>query len=69
LDNDNIRLIKLLPGVPLRFGLHYFKFASSPELYYNALSYTWGSEVDRAAISVNGRRLMVTRNLLEALSH
>lgn len=69
MDDDNIRLIKVLPGVPLRFGLHYFKFLSSPKQFYNALSYTWGSEVDRAAISVNGRRLMVTRNLLEALSH
>jgi hypothetical protein len=34
---------------------------------YEALSYTWGSEADKAEIRVNNRSMPVTRNLFEAL--
>ncbi len=39
------------------------------DVYYSALSYTWGDVKDMVSITVNGRELEVTRNLEAALRH
>lgn len=36
---------------------------------YSALSYVWGSEIDRVKIECNGCEVEVTKNLAEALRH
>ena len=64
---DELRLVRILPGEPLRFQLLKHKMAAVPP--YCALSYTWGTTTAHRAIDIGGRRLEVTENLANALAY
>lgn len=68
LEQGYIRLLKILPGEdsePVSCKLVTVSLTEEPE--YAALSYTWGIGAADQIISINGRRLMVGRNLEDAL--
>ena len=66
---DSIRILYLLPGQwneEVQVVLRVVCLSSNPE--YEALSYTWGSALERHTINVNsGNKLPVTDNLFRAL--
>jgi hypothetical protein len=65
---DEIRLLKLLPGVsgaPLRCEIRKTNFSQCPA--YEALSYVWGDQTKRNDIILQGHEFTVTRNLFDAL--
>ncbi|MCJ1243113.1 hypothetical protein MMC30_000310 [Trapelia coarctata] len=62
---SEIRLLKVLPGSPIRFELVPVKLSNAPD--YCALSYAWGDPRKCVSIHVNGRELLTTANLGHAL--
>lgn len=54
------------PAEPLEARLETHDIASNPE--YEALSYTWGHEPADSLLNIDGRRLLIRRNLLGALT-
>lgn len=69
---NQIRLLKLVTIT--EGGLPHFTFTivdlqNPPIVPYIALSYVWGSEIDRWPIVVDGARLMVTQNCWAALAY
>ena len=65
-----IRLVRIHPKGNKTDNLYLFHSALSEiEGQYFALSYTWGNAKDKVAISLNGRRFEVTRDLATALVH
>jgi hypothetical protein len=69
LKENEIRLLKLLPGAPddpIRAELFHITLEAG-HIPYNALSYTWGSQENFRAIFVDGRLVCVGSNLEEAL--
>ena len=58
---DCIRLIELLPGLPLRCKLSVSRLSDSPR--YDAVSYTRGSSYRHEVIEINGHKLAIRRNL------
>jgi hypothetical protein len=67
LNRRDIRLLRLLLGRPgtIEFSLETFKIGDCPR--FTALSYTWGTDDPRHAITVNLRRFLVRDSLWEAL--
>lgn len=74
-QSHHIRLLTLLPGQPqddIRITLSEFLLPPCHDpsgLLYECLSYVWGSNNDRMAIYMNGRILILTKNLAVALVH
>lgn len=67
--NSQIRLLRLHPGSRgTRIICDLLVCEFSPQLEYEALSYTWGSSSRGEIISVDGRDFRVTNHLAEALS-
>ncbi|KAF2118669.1 heterokaryon incompatibility protein-domain-containing protein [Lophiotrema nucula] len=72
-EPGSIRLLKLLPNedteAPIECCLINYSLARARRTshQYEALSYCWGSSMDKVNISINGRQLQVTRNLHAAL--
>ena len=69
---DSLRLLVLLPGYwfqSIRCHLVSTTFSANPQ--YEALSYAWGADPERAfrLISMNGADVKVSRNLFSALIH
>lgn len=68
LRSREIRVLNLLPGhkgTPIQCDL--FTANSVQEIEYEALSYVWGDESIRESITVNNKKLSVTKNLYDAL--
>ena len=73
---SEIRLMTLLPGgfgSKVRITIRNIRLSKSSKPVYEALSYTWGSVIDRDYVYVqndNGEKaLAITSNLAEALRH
>jgi hypothetical protein len=64
---DCIRLIELLPGLPLRRKLSVARLSDAPR--YDAVSYSWGSSYAYEIIEVNGHKLAISPNLWNLLVH
>jgi hypothetical protein len=65
---SHIRILELEPGdhaVPLRCSLVQVDLQDRPQ--FEALSYAWGDASDLKTIECNGKELMITRSLHEAL--
>lgn len=65
----SFRIAQILPGRdddPVSCLLHTTDWANPLE--YEALSYTWGDQKNKAIIICQGKRLEVTRNLHRALA-
>ncbi|RSL97737.1 hypothetical protein CDV31_012917 [Fusarium ambrosium] len=63
-----IRLLRLLPGGrddPVKAGLFRESLNSNPD--FSVLSYSWGPEIDKVPITVQGMAVMITRNLHQCL--
>jgi hypothetical protein len=64
----SIRLLTLQPGAPdepIRCSLNHTDLKS--HISYTALSYAWGDVLDRRQIQVDGKTLLITKNLHSAL--
>ena len=68
---DGIRLLTVEPAKDsegtITCKLRDITFAEKPK--YEALSYTWGDEIAKKRIYVNGKEFQVGRNLYDALKH
>ena len=63
-----IRLLRLLPGHsddPVKADLFRQSLDNSPD--FSVLSYSWGPEIDKVPITVQGMTVMITRNLHHCL--
>jgi hypothetical protein len=69
LNNDQIRLLRLAPGLPADRICSSLETHLLPsiEFEFEALSYTWGSTENNAVIHLGNHLVPVTRNLFEAL--
>ncbi|KAI0102806.1 heterokaryon incompatibility protein-domain-containing protein [Nemania sp. FL0031] len=67
LDVGDIRVLHILPNTSpyLECRLEHVTLSRAPE--YIAISYAWGDVEDKAEIIVDGCKLVITRNLYEAL--
>ncbi|CZR59949.1 uncharacterized protein PAC_09844 [Phialocephala subalpina] len=69
-DSRDIRLLQILPGkAEEQIVCELLVVSLNDELYYEALSYTWGMLVMEKRIIVNGSTFLVTSNLELALRH
>ncbi|CZT22928.1 uncharacterized protein RCC_08636 [Ramularia collo-cygni] len=66
---NSIRLLKLLPGTGNKAISITLIDSYIGQSSYDALSYTWGDGQPDKTIFCNGRRLLITQTLLEALRH
>lgn len=66
---NSIRLLKLLPGTGNKAVAITLVDSFIGQSSYDALSYTWGDGQLDKTIFCNGKRLLVTQTLLEALRH
>lgn len=67
-----IRVLTIRPGAfdtNISISLQCENFRANKTPFYEALSYTWGSQDIRDDIVVEGRTLSVTHNLFVALRH
>lgn len=70
LESNEIRLLSVAPRSEdgeLHCTLQTVNINGNPCPVYIALSYTWGDQEDTLKVSVNGRKMQVTRNLKVAL--
>jgi hypothetical protein len=65
LATDQIRLLSIQPGEPIRCTLEVYNPADQKE--YIALSYTWGPESPKQNIAINGSEFSVRQNLFDFL--
>lgn len=65
LTTDQIRLLSIQPGEPIRCTLEAYNPADRKE--YIALSYTWGPESPKQNIAINGSEFFVRQNLFDFL--
>jgi hypothetical protein len=68
-DNNEIRLLKIMPGHPnatIRCSIYHVSLDDSPSIY-TALSYCWGDRSGLARIYVDDHPVKVTLNLKAAL--
>lgn len=66
----HIRLLELYPGEQddtVAIALHFANIDSV--LHYETISYAWGDDATRVRVSCNGKGVMVTSNLRDALQH
>ena len=66
----SFRFVELLPGQPnepISCILHVADWSALPE--YEAISYAWGDPNARATVICDGKRIEVTRNLYNGLTH
>ncbi|OCK81951.1 HET-domain-containing protein, partial [Lepidopterella palustris CBS 459.81] len=70
-DVRNIRVVYIEPALaasdPISCSLEIVHLDAKPPPCYEALSYVWGSPRGTIPISCDGKSLLVTPNLLEAL--
>lgn len=70
LGPNSIRLISIVPGFSsetIRCSLNAVDMNQAPT--YDALSYVWGTELSDEPITCNGKKIIVTKNLINALRH
>lgn len=69
-DASSFRVLELQPGRdrdPIEIHLRVVNWDSPPD--YEAISYTWGNTRHFTACVCDGRKLLITKNLHEALCH
>ena len=69
LQADEIRILSLQPGAWADPMICELTTAQLGTVEYRALSYVWGSRLNKRSVRLNGRDYPVTLNLESALKH